>query len=234
MSRVPRSTLAASFDARDPVLMAGFWAELLGREVLVEPAGRRLPGPGHELDLLFSAAPAPDAPPRMHLHLTSDDTAHQQRTVARVVELGGRPLDVGQRPDEGHVVLADPEGNALCVIEPDNRFLAGCGRLGEVACDGSSAVGRFWSLAMGWPLVWDQDGETAIQSPDGGTKVAWGGPASVPTQGRAGHRLRLSTRPSDLALEVDRLVAHGATSLGSRDGGSVELLDPDGCVFHVG
>ena len=74
-------------------------------------------------------------------------------------------------------MLGDPEGNELCVIEPGNKFLAGCGFLGEIACVGTREVGLFWSEALGWPLVWDQDQETAIQSPHGGTKVAWGWPA---------------------------------------------------------
>lgn len=56
-------------------------------------------------------------------------------------------------------------GNEFCVIEPGNAFLAGCGFLGEVACDGSREVGLFWSDVLGWPPVWDQDQETAIQSP---------------------------------------------------------------------
>ena len=30
-------------------------------------------------------------------------------------------------------MLADPEGNEFCVIEPGNGFLAGCGFLGELA-----------------------------------------------------------------------------------------------------
>ncbi len=32
------------------------------------------------------------------------------------LELGARHLDVGQRPEEGHVVLADPDGNEFCVL----------------------------------------------------------------------------------------------------------------------
>jgi Glyoxalase-like domain len=36
--------------------------------------------------------------------------------VARLVELGARQINIGQRPDEGHVVLADPEGNESCVV----------------------------------------------------------------------------------------------------------------------
>lgn len=57
--------------------------------------------------------------------------------------LGARHLDVGQRPEEGHVVLADPAGNDFCVIEPGNSFLGDCGFLGELACDGSRDVGVF-------------------------------------------------------------------------------------------
>ena len=30
------------------------------------------------------------------------------------------------------VVLADPEGNEFCVIEPGNKFLADCGFIGAV------------------------------------------------------------------------------------------------------
>jgi len=46
-------------------------------------------------------------------------------------------------------VLADPEGNEFCVIEPDNSFLADCGRLGSITCDGTREVGYFWSEALG-------------------------------------------------------------------------------------
>ena len=69
------------------------------------------------------------------------------------------------------------------MIEPGNSFLAGCGLLAELACDGTAAVGRFWSQALGWPLVWDEEEQTAIQSPLGGTKIAWdswGGPRPTP------------------------------------------------------
>jgi hypothetical protein len=66
------------------------------------------------------------------------------------------------------VVLADPEDNEFGVIEPGNNFLADCGFIGALACDGSQAVGYFWSEALGRPLIWDQDQETAIRSPRGG------------------------------------------------------------------
>jgi hypothetical protein len=91
-------------------------------------------------------------------------------------------------------------------------------------------VGLFWRDALGWPLVWDRDGETAVQSPWGGTKVSWGGPPLASKNGR--NRQRLDLAAPDLAAEVGRLVALGATELGGRDGG-VELADPDGNEFSV-
>ena len=63
----------------------------------------------------------------MHFDLTSTSLEDQQQTVARSLGLGARHIDIGQRPEDGHVVLADPEGNEFCVIEPGNNFLADCG-----------------------------------------------------------------------------------------------------------
>ena len=115
--------------------------------------------------------------------------------MARALARGGRHLDVGQLPEEEHVVLADPEGNELCIIEPGNGFLADCGFIGAVTCDGPRAVGYFWSEALGWPLVWDRDEETAIRSPHGGPKVAWGGPPVTPKTGR--NRVHCDVAPAD-------------------------------------
>ena len=91
-------------------------------------------------------------------------------------------------------------------------------------------VGLFWAEALGWSLVWDRDDETAIQSPHGGTKVAWGGPPVAPKRGR--NRQRFDLTADDVEAEVERLVALGATRLGDRDAG-VELADPDGDEFGV-
>ena len=211
-----------------PDLGPGF---LLGREIVGEPSGALLPGDDTQIGLRFvAAATETSGQNRLHLHLTSSTLDDQRHTVATALGLGGRHLDVGQLPQEDHVVLADPGGNAFCVIGPGNNFLAGCGFLGEVACDGSREVGLFWRDALEWPLVWDQDGETAVQSPRGGTKVSWGGPPVAAKIGR--NRQRLDLAASDPAAEVERLVALGATELGDRDGG-VELADPDGNEFSV-
>jgi catechol 2,3-dioxygenase-like lactoylglutathione lyase family enzyme len=226
--------LTVTFDAHDATRVARFWAGMLGRKVVEDAGGASVPGDETQLSLRFVPSPAQKVGPnRVHLHLTSASLDDQQRTVATALELGGGHIDVGQLPEEGHVVLADPEGNEFCVIEPDNAFLAGCGQLGELACDGTRAVGLFWSEALGWPLVWDQDEETAIQSPQGGTKVAWGGPPVAPKEGRNRQRFDLSPAGGDQRAEVDRLVSLGATRLEVGEDGAVVLADPDGNEFSV-
>jgi len=139
-------------------------------------------------------------------------------------------------PKEGHVVLADPEGNEFCVIEPGNSFLADCGLIGALASDGSQEVGYFWSKALGWPLVWDQDQETAIRSPAGGPKVTWGGPPIAPKTGK--YRLHFDIAPADRGdqqVEIDRLIALGASriDIGQGDVSWVVMTDPDGHEFCV-
>lgn len=226
--------LALTFDAQDPDRVARFWADLLGRKVVEDGGGALLPGDDTQVGLRFVPnATEKTGPNCVHLHLTSDRDDDQQHTVARVLELGGSHLDVGQLPEEGHIVLADPEGNELCVIEAGNNYLAGTGFLGELACDGSRAVGLFWSEALGWPLVWDQDEETAIQSPLGGTKVAWGGPPLAPKTGRNRQRFELVPDGGDQQAEVDRLVSLGATRLEVDEDGTIVLADPDGNEFSV-
>jgi catechol 2,3-dioxygenase-like lactoylglutathione lyase family enzyme len=225
---------AVTFAAEVPTRGCQFWAEMLGREP-VERFGRAfLPERGPQLGLEFVPAPTPPVrPSRLHLHLTSRDHDDQQNIVAAALRRGAAHLDVGQRPEEGHVVLADPAGYAFCVIEPGNLFLAGCGPLGEVACDGSREVGAFWSAALGWPLVWDQDEQTAIQSPHGGTKVSWGGPTVDPPITPSQQRFSVKVSgDGNASAEVERLVGLGATSLGVRNVVHV-LADPGGNEFWL-
>src|SRR5664280_512627 len=95
----------------------------------------------------------------------------------------------------------------------------------------SQAVGYFWSEALGWPLVWDQDQETAIRSPHGGPKLTWGGPPLRARNGPSRLHLDLALAvPSDLQAEVARLISLGATLLetGSSQLGWVDMADPDG------
>ncbi|MER7485575.1 VOC family protein [Streptomyces sp. NPDC126497] len=230
---------AICFNAARPADLARFWSGLLGWE----PAD----GPDHGVTILppdtggFRMRFLPSREPRTgrnraHFDLTSASPEQQRRTVARALELGGKHLDVGQLPEEEHVVLADPEGNEFCVIEAGNTFLSGTGFIGALACDGTRQVGLFWSEALRWPLVWDQDQETAIQSPDGGTKITWGGPPVAPKTGanRLYFELALPVG-ADREAEIGRLVSLGATRTGAGgdDGGREPMLDPDGNEFVV-
>ena len=233
--------VALCLDAADPIGMARFWAEALGWEigdttgdlVVLEPTD----GTRFRMELL--PVPTPKlGPNRHHLDLTTTSLDDQRDSATRLVELGGRHIDIGQKPEEGHIVLADPEGNELCLIEPGNNFLASCPRMGAISCDGTRAVGYFWSEALGWPLCWDQDEETAIQAPDGtGPKISWGGPPVQPKLGK--NRFHLEVAPLDGAdqqAEVDRLVALGAAriDIGQGDVDWVVMADPDGnelCVM---
>ena len=230
---------ALCFDANDPVRLARFWAGVLGWELAEEPDDgiALLPSDDTGFRIRFLPTQEPKAGPnQMHFDLTSTSLEDQQQTVTRALGLGARHIDVGQRPEEGHVVLADLEGNEFCVIGPGNDFLADCGFIGALASDGSQEVGYFWSRALGWPLVWDQDQETAIRSPHGGPKITWGGPPVAPKRGK--NRLHFDLAPpvdDDQETEVSRLVSLGATriDIGQGEVSRVVLADPDGNEFCV-
>jgi predicted enzyme related to lactoylglutathione lyase len=102
-------------DAEDPARLARWWAEALGYPIVHEEPDeveiRRTPDtyPG----LLFVTVPgAKSVKNRLHLDLRPDD---QEAEVERLVDMGARPVDVGQG-DVSWVVLADPEGNEFCVL----------------------------------------------------------------------------------------------------------------------
>jgi predicted enzyme related to lactoylglutathione lyase len=232
--------VALCFDANDPLHLARFWSGVLGWELADDGADglTLLPVDDTGFRLRFLPTDVPKTGPnQMHFDLTSRTVEDQQQTVARALELGGRHIDIGQLPEEEHVVMADPEGNEFCVIEPGNNFLADCGFIGALASDGSQQVGYFWSAALGWPLVWDQDEETAIRSPHGGPKITWGGPPLEPKSGPK-YRLHLDVAPpvdGDQHAEVERLLSLGATrvDIGQGDVSWVVLADPDGHEFCV-
>ncbi|MEU6779612.1 VOC family protein [Nonomuraea angiospora] len=230
---------ALCFDAHDPLRLARFWAGVLDWEVADDPRDgvALLPSDDTGFRIRFLPSQAQKiGQNQMHFDLTSASLKDQQETVARALKLGGRHIDVGQGPEDEHVVLADPEGNEFCVIEPGNNFLAECGFVGALASDGSQEVGYFWSAALGWPLVWDQDQETAIRSPLGGPKITWGGPPLEPKTGK--YRLHFDLAPpadGDQQVEVERLISLGATrvDIGQGEVDWVVMADPDGHEFCV-
>ena len=173
----------------------------------------------------------------MHFDLTSTSLEDQQQTVARALELGARHIDVGQLPEEAHVVLADPEGNEFCVIEPGNNFLAGCGFIGALVL--RRHAGRSGtSGATRWAGRWSG---TRTRRPRSSRRTAARrSPGAVrrvtPKTGK--NRLHFDIAPpadGDQQAEVDRLVSLGAirVDIGQGEVSWVVMADPDGNEFCV-
>ncbi len=241
MARQTTSRLVAlCFGANDPLGLARFWAGALGwkTEGETDEVIGVVPGGGATgLELDFMAVPEQKSGKnRIHLDLSSTSIDDQRDTVDRLLELGAHHIDIGQDPDDSHVVLADPEGNEFCILEPGNSFVDARDRLGSITCDGTPQVGYFWSAALGWPLVWDQDDETAIRAPDGtGPFITWG-PPLAPKVGK--NRLHLDIAPPvEVAqpAEVARLVSLGARriDIGQGEVDWVVMADPDDNEFCV-
>jgi predicted enzyme related to lactoylglutathione lyase len=224
---------ALRFDAVHPHDLARFWAGVLGGWKVAEDGATLVSSSENDIPIRFS----PGADPKtgqnqIHFDLTSASDDQQNSTVAKALAIGGKHIDIGQSPEELHVVLADPEGNEFCVVGAGNKFLADCGFLGAVNCDGTRALGYFWGEVLGWPLVWDQDEETAIRSPAGGPMVTWSGPPVRPKLGKNRVRFEISLSADDVTAELERLVALGATLVSSTND-TFEFLDPDGNEFTV-
>jgi hypothetical protein len=107
-------------DAADPEALGRWWARALDwvvvgddpEELEIRPAPDRLPG------LLFVRVPEPKTRKnRLHLDFRPDD---RDAAVARFLDLGATPADVGQG-DESWIVLRDPEGNEFCVLSSRRR-----------------------------------------------------------------------------------------------------------------
>lgn len=228
--------VALTFGSPDPERLARFWGGLLGQGVTIErgaPSLTALPEVGFSLRFIAGTGQR-WGPNQMHPDLKPTSLQEQAAAVNLALQLGARHLDVGQGSDAEHVVLADPDGNELCILEPGGTFLAGCPYFSSLAGDGLAEVGYFWRDALAWDLVWDQDGETAVQSPTGGPKITWGGEPVEPKLGR--NRLHLDLTPSarsTIDAEVERLVALGASRVDAGCADGAGMVDPGGNEFCV-
>jgi predicted enzyme related to lactoylglutathione lyase len=109
-------------DAHDCELLARFWSSVLGwrityetdQEWVIEPP-EGSPEADVAPEILFVRVPDEKiVKNRLHFDLRPKD---QDAEVRRILELGGTRADVGQG-DVGWVVLADPERNEFCVLQP--------------------------------------------------------------------------------------------------------------------
>ncbi|WP_089327713.1 VOC family protein [Actinomadura meyerae] len=152
-----------------------FWADALGWDVDSEgpgvtnlaPQGIEWPDPaGFYIDLV--AVPDPETVKyRIHLDLATTSEAHQAEMVARLRELGATPADIGQG-DVPWTVLADPEGNVFCVLEPREMY-RDTGPIAAVVvdCADPRAMAKFWDEALNWTLHEVTDKHAVLRAADG-------------------------------------------------------------------
>ena len=237
-SSVPRLA-NLRFDANDPVRLAGFWASALGWEIGDGTHGgiEVLPTDGTRFPFVFHPVSDPKTMKNpIHLDLVGESVHNQREVVDRLIELGAHHVDIGQGPDVDHVVLADTEGNEFCVVLR-GEFLADTEFIGAVVFEPANpATGYFWGHAIGWPVVYDQDGDVAIRAPDGRGPFITFGPPGVAEGGK--NRLHLDLAPyanDDQASEIDRLIGLGASRIDADEADSpwVVLADPNGNEFGV-
>ncbi|WP_329058470.1 VOC family protein [Amycolatopsis sp. NBC_01480] len=247
-------------DAARPQELAGFWSALLGWQIAIEsPDEVEIHAPaddGWELDLIFvpvpaASASAPPAPPalpalpapvpkvtknRIHLDLASTSPEHQVALVERALGLGARRRDLGQG-DVPWVVLADPEGNEFCVLEP-RAVYAGSGAVAAIVVDSGepARLAGFWSALTGWPVCSAEDVIVGLGAPSGrGPRLEFLRSAEEKV---GKNRLHLDVAPSvgeDHAAAVAQVVAAGAVraDVGQGETPWVVLADPEGNEFCV-
>lgn len=104
-------------DCHDVERVAGFWPALLEAPLRESLPGWLRLGPLTDDGPVLTFQPVPEGlqgKVRLHLDLAVPAV---DAAVARVLELGGRDLGERHEYDEGTVVVvADPEGNELCLV----------------------------------------------------------------------------------------------------------------------
>jgi hypothetical protein len=106
-------------DCLDPERVAAFWAAVLDYAIIERgPSGEVEIGPhdGGTPTLLFAAVPEPKVVKnRIHIDVNPTET-DQSNELRRLIRLGARRVDVGQRNDVSWIVLADVEDNEFCLL----------------------------------------------------------------------------------------------------------------------
>jgi Glyoxalase-like domain len=231
--------------ACDDWAVGRFWAGALGWSATGEGSGATAAKPagfdwldpvGVCIDVI--AVPEPKTPTknRVHLDLATTSAAHQTELVTRLQALGATPAHVGQG-DVPWTVLADPEGNEFCVLEP-REIYRDTGPIARVVvdCADPRAMARFWDEAMDWTLHEVTDDHAVWRSAQGvGPYLEF---LRSPDARAVPDRVHLDLVPApgdDTAAEVARLRALGATDLdvGQGDVPWTCLTDPEGNEFCV-
>jgi hypothetical protein len=173
---------------------------------------------------------------RLHLDLASGSFEDQEATVARLVDLGAERIDIGQG-EVPWVVLADPEGNEFCVLEPRDTYReAGAIAAVVVASRHPRRSADFWVAASGWDIAYEEEDVVGLRSPNGTGPMLEFLRSDDPKRGKNRVHLDVAPRPDDhQSLEVDRLIRLGAepVDIGQSEVPWDVLTDPEGNEFCV-
>jgi len=205
-------------------------------EAVVWPAGFGYPD-ATALPLVFVPVSEPKTTKsRIHLDLATTSAEHQAAFVDRLLRLGAVRVDIGQG-DVRWEVLADPEGNEFCVLEPRDVYFDAAPVAAVVADSADpSAAARFWAAATGW-VPRDNDSDFASLREPGGKgpylEFVRVGDAKI-----VKNRVHIDVAPppgGDVAAEARRLQLAGAVpaAVGQGDVSWVVLADPEGNEFCV-
>jgi predicted enzyme related to lactoylglutathione lyase len=231
-------------DAADPSRLAHFWAAALGWEVEADedgvanvlPRGFRYPDPAALPLVILPVPEAKAGKNRVHLDLATESVAHQQAEVERLLGLGAVHADIGQ-DGVPWVVLADPEGNEFCVLDPRPVYL-GLGPVAAVVadCRDPAALAGFWELASGWVRARSVPDGASLRSPAGTGPYLELLPSADAKTGKNRMHLDVAPEPGeDQAAAVAALVAAGAVpvDIGQGEVSWTVLADPEGNEFCV-
>jgi hypothetical protein len=231
--------------ALDSFAVGRFWAEALGWSAhqpgvttYVGPFGAFVwPDPVVVgINVVPVPGPRTTTKNRLHLDLATTSATHQAELVARLRALGATSAQVGQG-EVPWTVLADPEGNEFCVLEP-REIYRDTGPVARIVvdCADPQVMARFWDEAMDWTLHEVTDDHAVLRAARGvGPYLEFRRTPDVKT---APDRVHLDLMPypgDDKAAEVARLRALGASDLdiGQGDVPWTCLVDPEGHEFCV-
>jgi len=250
---VPTRLVSVVLDCSDPLALGRWWARALGWAVTYQSADEVEIAPADALpdQLVMGFLPVRDAksgPNQVHLDLASVSTGDQQRTVATLVAAGAKRVQLGQAADALFTVLADPEGNEFCVLEPREEN-TDTGPIASVVlnCEDPAASGPFWALASGWDVISSTEDYVGLRAPDGrGPFLDFNVSPGSGITPRPKDRLHLDVAPragEDQQAATDALVAAGARRVDvgqlAADGSRPDhvtwdvLAAPDGHEFCV-